>query len=87
MKPKNKCSWAEVDLGIIRKNLAEYQSAIGQAMQIMAVIKANVYGHDDIEIGKVLCESGVRNFGSTPNLVEIGLYRILPVWAFIPRFP
>ena len=38
-------SWVEVDLAAIRRNLAALTSIAGPAVKIMAVVKANAYGH------------------------------------------
>lgn len=38
-------SWAEIDLDAIRHNVAAVRSQVGPDVRIMAVVKANAYGH------------------------------------------
>lgn len=47
-------TYAEVDLGAIRFNIQEEKKCIGTGTKIMAVIKANAYGHGDIEVARAL---------------------------------
>ncbi|RYD03296.1 hypothetical protein N752_20920 [Desulforamulus aquiferis] len=37
--------WAEVDLKAIKHNLGEVRKLVGPHREIMAVVKANGYGH------------------------------------------
>ncbi|OGW75868.1 MAG: alanine racemase [Omnitrophica bacterium RBG_13_46_9] len=47
-------TWAEIDLGAIRYNQKSIQSILGTRSKIMAVVKANAYGHGIVEVSKVL---------------------------------
>ncbi len=38
-------TWAEIDLGALRHNLAAVRAQVGEGVQVMAVVKANAYGH------------------------------------------
>ncbi len=38
-------TWAEIDLGALRHNLAAVRAQVGAGVQVMAVVKANGYGH------------------------------------------
>ena len=38
-------TWAEIDLGALRHNLAAVRVEVGAGVQVMAVVKANAYGH------------------------------------------
>ena len=40
--------WAEINLGHAAHNVAEFKRLIGPDCQLMAVIKANAYGHGDL---------------------------------------
>lgn len=53
--------WAEVDLGQMRRNFAAVRSAVPTA-QVMAVVKANAYGHGDMAVARVLDEAGAQRF-------------------------
>ncbi|MGI6224944.1 MAG: alanine racemase [Peptococcales bacterium] len=50
--------WAEVDLEAIRHNLFEVKRLVG-SKKIMAIVKANAYGHGALEVGKYLLNNGV----------------------------
>ena len=61
-------SWVEVDLAAIRRNLAAITSVAGPAVKIMAVVKANAYGHGAASVTAALAGS-VAMFG-VANLAE-----------------
>ncbi|MCK4906299.1 MAG: alanine racemase [Spirochaetes bacterium] len=60
MNKPNRC-WAEVNLSSIKKNLDSIKKRVKKS-GIMAVIKADAYGHGVIEIAKLLKKSQIRNF-------------------------
>ena len=53
-------SWAEVDLSCIVKNYQLYQQRTEK--DVMAVVKANAYGHGSVAVSKALQKSGVKLF-------------------------
>jgi alanine racemase len=55
--------WAEIDLAALRYNLTELRRVIGPGVDIMAVVKAEGYGHGATEIAKAACEWGVNWLG------------------------
>jgi alanine racemase len=55
--------WAEIDLAALRYNLTEIRRVIGPAVDIMAVVKAEGYGHGATEIAKAACEWGAGWLG------------------------
>jgi len=61
-------SWAEVDLAAIRRNLGALTAVAGPAVKIMAVVKANAYGHGAVEVVRALAGK-VAMFG-VANLRE-----------------
>ena len=61
-------SWAEVDLAAIRRNLGALAAIAGPAVKIMAVVKANAYGHGAVEVVRALAGK-VAMFG-VANLAE-----------------
>ncbi len=61
-------SWVEVDPGALRHNLAFVRKTIGQLPGILAVIKANAYGHGTAETARALAHD-VEVFG-VANLTE-----------------
>ncbi|MCY7671012.1 alanine racemase [Bacillus altitudinis] len=51
-------TWAEIDLTAIKHNVSHMKDHIGQNVQLMAVVKANAYGHGDIEVARAALEAG-----------------------------
>jgi len=56
-------TWAEINLNSIRKNLETVKSLIGKDVSIMAVVKADAYGHGAVKVSEALIESGVNSLG------------------------
>ncbi len=55
--------WAEVDLGAIGSNINEIRKMIGPDIMIMAVVKANAYGHGLLEVSRTAVSCGVNYLG------------------------
>ena len=53
-----KRTWAEVDLDAIAHNMREIRKITNKNAQIMAVVKADAYGHGFMEVSKTLLENG-----------------------------
>lgn len=51
-------TWAEIDLDAIEHNVKQIK-ALHPTKEIFAVVKANGYGHGDVEVSKVAIEAGV----------------------------
>lgn len=47
-------TYAEIDLGAIRHNILQERKQVGNSIKIMAVIKADAYGHGDIQVAEAL---------------------------------
>ena len=60
MKFLRRC-WAEVDLPRLLLNVKIYKEK-SHTRAIMAVVKANAYGHGDIEVASALADSGIDMF-------------------------
>lgn len=54
-------SWTIISLKTIQHNLEEYAGHISEK-ELMAVVKADAYGHGDRAVAKYLSDNGVRNF-------------------------
>ena len=52
-----------VDLSALRANLGTVRRLVGAGVDILAVVKADAYGHGDVETARVLCREGVRRLG------------------------
>jgi alanine racemase len=81
---------ATVDLGAYRSNLAHLQQLIAPA-QLMAVVKADGYGHGATHVARAAVESGVRWLGALElsNAHELRAAGIGPdtavfAWQFAP---
>lgn len=70
MKPYLKRAWAEVSLGCLKHNIEIIKSLNSSPTEIMAVVKADAYGHGDEHICKFLySECGIKYF-AVSNLDE-----------------
>ena len=54
----DKRTWAEVDLDAIAHNIKEIRKITNPDAQIMAVVKADAYGHGFLEVTRTLLENG-----------------------------
>ncbi|MFH1097496.1 MAG: alanine racemase [Candidatus Desantisbacteria bacterium] len=56
-------SWVEVNLDSIRHNVGEIRRIIGDSCQIMAIVKADAYGHGAVAVAKTVVDAGVQRLG------------------------
>lgn len=56
-------AWAEIDLSRIAHNVEEVRKLIPAQSKIMGIVKANAYGHGDVECAHALEACGVEFFG------------------------
>jgi alanine racemase len=62
---------AEIDLGAIRHNVATLGSFLEPGTERLAVVKANAYGHGDVEVARAALDAGATWLGVA--LVEEGV--------------
>lgn len=62
MKSVTKRSWVEINLTNVNDNYKIYTSLHPSDREIMAVVKADAYGHGDQEISSILSNVGVKYF-------------------------
>ena len=55
--------WAEVDLGAIAHNTKEIRRVIAPSAKIMAITKANGYGHGAVEVSRAALANGAEWLG------------------------
>ena len=55
-------AWVEVNLKNLEHNIKEFQKIIAKKAKIMAVVKANAYGHGMIEVARKLEKIGIEDF-------------------------
>ncbi len=63
---------AEIDLNAFRHNLGQVRRRIGPHRGILAVVKANAYGHGIVSIAKAAASEGVQGLGVA--FVEEGVF-------------
>lgn len=51
--------WIEIDVGAVKHNLQQVQALLKDPTRLIAVVKANAYGHGAPEIAHILCNHGV----------------------------
>ena len=69
MEKKIERSWVEISLPILIKNTQIYSYKTQDNSSIMAVVKADAYGHGAIEVSKTLQSIGIKNF-AVSNVME-----------------
>lgn len=60
LRPRDR-AWVEVDLGAIAHNVAQIQQWVGAQVGVMAVVKADGYGHGAIAVAEAALAAGARN--------------------------
>ncbi|MBS5214977.1 MAG: serine racemase VanT catalytic subunit [Clostridiales bacterium] len=55
-------TWAELDLNALQQNVSKIKKILPDSCQIMAVVKANAYGHGDVLISSHLNQMGIYSF-------------------------
>ena len=75
-EPFRRC-WAEVDLNALRHNVAAIREHVGPQVGIMAVVKANAYGHGVVELAREL-RYLVEMFGVASVAEALQLRRVAP---------
>ena len=63
--------WLEINLDAIAHNVKKIRQIVGKNTQIIAVVKANAYGHGAIEVSETLLKNGVTMLGV--GVIEEGI--------------
>ena len=84
-----KRTWAEVDLSAIGENLNTVRRRVGDRVQVMAVVKANAYGHGVADVAPYLARCGADQFGvsclqEAIELRKIGIRRPVLILGYTP---
>lgn len=56
-------SWAEIDLNAIRHNVSAVKRRLASGVRLMAVVKADAYGHGAVQCAKTALNSGAEYLG------------------------
>jgi alanine racemase len=51
-------TYAEIDLAAIRHNIRQIRDAVGPDVKLIAVVKANAYGHGAVKVSRAALEAG-----------------------------
>lgn len=54
----NEITWAEIDLDAIAHNARQLKKHVGERTELMAVVKANAYGHGAVPVAQAALEGG-----------------------------
>ncbi len=66
--PNQQRTWVEINLNHLDHNTRVLQQSLPEGTAMMAVVKANAYGHGSVQVAKRLYSSGIRHFA----VAEIG---------------
>ena len=58
----DKRCWTEINLSAIINNYRIYKNCLPAKTKVMAVVKADAYGHGDVDVASVLQEEGAKDF-------------------------
>lgn len=56
-------TWVEIKKSNIQYNLKQFRKIVGKRIKIMAIVKANAYGHGILDFAKIVCDSEVDYLG------------------------
>ncbi len=63
MLKQNHRAWIEVDLSAIKHNVQQLKSLLTQPTELMAIVKADAYGHGAIDVSQTAIEAGATWLG------------------------
>jgi len=56
-------SWVEINKKVLQHNIEQFQKLIGDKIKLVAIVKANAYGHGLVEVAKIAVSSKVNWLG------------------------
>jgi alanine racemase len=83
-------TWAEIDLDAIAKNVRAFKRHTGEKVEIMAVVKANAYGHGAIQVAQAALQAGatrlaVHRMIEGVELRRAGIKAPILIMGYTPR--
>ncbi|MBN2549106.1 MAG: alanine racemase, partial [Anaerolineales bacterium] len=69
MMLENIITWAEIDLDAIAYNVQAFKHYVGEKVDLMAVVKANAYGHGAVRVARAALQAGAARL-AVHRLVE-----------------
>ena len=84
-----KRTWAQIDLDAIERNYRAIRSALSAGCRLMAVVKADAYGHGDVFVAQTLQTAGadwfgVSNLEEAIRLRQAGITRPILILSYTP---
>lgn len=84
-----KRAWAEIDLSAIEQNYRAIRRTLNDGCRMMAVVKADAYGHGDARVAQLLQEQGAEWFGvsnleEAMRLRDAGITRPILILSYTP---
>jgi alanine racemase len=61
--PERRWAWLEINLEAIRRNLQRFRRYIGPDVLMLAVVKADAYGHGAVDVARTALSSGAKYLG------------------------
>ncbi len=82
-------TWAEIDLDSIQRNVQAFKRHIGQGVEVIAVVKANAYGHGAVPVARAALEAGASRLAvhrviEAVELRQAGLDAPILVMGYTP---
>jgi alanine racemase len=74
LEPMRCCrAWVEIDLDALRHNVCQFKALLSPKTQLMAVVKADAYGHGAQTVARVVLQSGASWLGvaTVPEGIEL----------------
>lgn len=83
-------TWAEVDLGAIAHNVRQFRQHVSSQTRLMAIVKADGYGHGAVEVAREAVAAGVSFLGvgmmeEATQLRDHGLDTPILILGFTPK--
>jgi alanine racemase len=75
--------WVELDLDVLRRNIASLRDTLPPATRIIFVVKADAYGHGMIPVARCAWECGLRWFAVAHVADALALRNLLPEAAIL----
>ncbi len=81
---------AEIDLAALRRNLGTLRNRVGPGVKVLAVVKADGYGHGAVPVGRTLADAGIDMLGvaivdEAVELREAGIRTPILVMGLAPE--
>jgi alanine racemase len=89
IQPSYRDTWAEISVDAIQHNTKQFKKYIGESVNLMAVVKADGYGHGAVHVAKAAIEAGadflaVAILDEAIELRESGITEPILVLGYTP---